>query len=68
MCFVDMFLVIGFDLVECFADLAVVGPVGVVHAEHVLLEVRQLGKRFLAKFTHVRFFSGVHSEVKFKSS
>jgi hypothetical protein len=59
-------LIIGLDLVEGFADLAVVGSVGVVDAEHVLLEVGQLRERLLAKLTHVRLLAGVHPKVKFQ--
>lgn len=59
-----MILVIIFDLEERFANFAVVRPVGVVHAEHVLLEVRQLSKGFLTQLADVRLLTGVHPQVK----
>ena len=40
-------------LEEALADLAVVGLVRAVHAEHVLLQVGQLGKGLVAQLAHV---------------
>ena len=40
------------NLVEALALLTVVRLVGVVDAEHVLLQVWQLGKRLLAQIAH----------------
>ena len=55
------------DLVEALALLTVVRLVSVVHAEHVLLQMRQLCKRLLAQFAHVRLLSCVHSQMQFQS-
>jgi hypothetical protein len=44
-------------LEEALAYLAVVGLVRAVHAEHVLLQVWQLGKCFVAQLTHMGFLA-----------
>jgi hypothetical protein len=44
-------------LEEALAYLAVVGLVRAVHAQHVLLQVRQLGKCFVAQLTHMGFLA-----------
>ena len=66
--FLHVILVIIFDLEERFANFAVVRPVGVVHAEHVLLEVRQLSKGFLTQLADVRLLAGVHPQVQLQGS
>ena len=54
------------DLVEPLALLTVVGLVGVVHAEHVLLQMWQLCKRFLAQFAHMWLLPCVHPQMQFQ--
>ena len=55
------------DLVEPLALFAVVGFVGVVDTEHVLLQMWQLCKRLLAQFAHMRLLPCVHSQMQFQS-
>ena len=57
-------LVLVLDLEEALALLAVVGLVGVVDAEHVLLEVRQLREALAAELAGVRLLARVHAQVQ----
>ena len=44
-------------LKESLADLTVVRFISIVYTEHVFLEVRELGKRFVAELTGMRLLS-----------
>jgi hypothetical protein len=63
-----MLLIVCLDLVKSLTLFTVVRLVCVVNTQHVLLQMWQLCKCFVAQFAHVRLLSSVHSEMKLQSS
>ena len=60
-------LIVCLDLVESFTLFTIVRLVRVVDTQHVLLQVGQLCKGFVAQLAHMRLLSSMHSQMKLQS-